>query len=386
MVARRRFQRVPEGKRSKIIGLAARGLSMREIGRRTKVGLTSVRRIVNAYGGVFDRRDDLEVAGRLSLDDRVEIQTGLRAGETQSSIAIRLGCHRSTVCREVKRCPPDRYRAVDAHRHAVAARRRPKPCKLGANPTLLAAVTDGLAALWSPEQISSTLAELHPGDPSMNISHETIYKSIYVQARGELRREVAACLRTGRAVRKAQNRATGQGKIPGMVMISDRPAAVEDRAVPGHWEGDLIIGRNGRSAVGTLVERTTRFVILLHLPDGRTADKVADAMIDALQHLPDHLRRSVTWDQGKEMAQHDKIRVEADIDVYFCEPHSPWQRPTNENTNGLLRQYMPKSTDLSKHTRADLDRFADSLNSRPRKTLKWATPAHAFASLVATTP
>lgn len=386
MASRRRFRRIPNELRSKVIRLAARGVSMRQIGERTKVGLTSVRRIVNPFGGVFPAELGAEIVGRLRLEDRITIQVRLEQGETQAAIAREVGCHRSTVCRELQRCAPGRYQAAIAHRHAMAARLRPKQCKLDANPALLAAVIDGLAALWSPEQIGKTLAELHPGDPSMNISHETIYKSIYVQGRGELRRELAACLRTGRAVRRSQNRATGQGKIAGMVMISDRPADIEDRVVPGHWEGDLIIGAHGKSAVGTLVERVSRYVILLHLPEGRGAEHVAAAIVAAMNRLPEHLRRSVTWDQGKEMSQHESITKATDLAVYFCDPHTPWQRGTNENTNGLLRQYMPKSTDLSVHSQADLDRFADSLNSRPRKTLKWATPANTFAALVATTP
>jgi IS30 family transposase len=248
---------------------------------------------------------------------------------------------------------------------------------------LLATVTAGLEALWSPRQISKVLTELYPGVPSMNISHETIYQSIYVQGRGELRRELARCLRSGRAARQRQHRATtGQGIIPEMVMISQRPAEIEDRAIPGHWEGDLIIGKDGLSAVGTLVERSSRYVILLHLPKGRSADKVRDAMTSAIKDLPAHLCRSITWDQGKEMAEHKAFTTATDIQIYFCDPHSPWQRGSNENTNGLLRQYMPKGTDLSAHTPADLQRIADSLNDRPRETLNWATPHNTLHHLL----
>ena len=217
------------------------------------------------------------------------------------------------------------------------------------------------------------------------MSHETIYKSIYVQGRGELRRELAACLRSGRAKRRPQGRLERRGRIVDMVMISERPAEVEDRAVPGHWEGDLIIGKNGNSAIGTLVERSTRFVMLLHLPHDRTAETVREAMATAIQTLPEALGRSITWDQGAEMADHARFTVESGVDVYFCDPHSPWQRGSNENTNGLLRQYFPKGTDLSIHGPNDLQAAADSLNGRPRQTLNWMTPSEKLAELVATT-
>ena len=209
----------------------------------------------------------------------------------------------------------------------------------------------------------------------MNISHETIYKSLYVQGRGELRRELAQCLRTGRAIRRQQHRSSTVGKIPGMINIAERHAEIEDRAVPGHWEGDLIIGAGGHSAVGTLVERTTRFVILLHLPDGHGAEAVREAMTAAIMNLPAHLRRSVTWDQGSEMTQHHRFTIDTGIDVYFCDPHSPWQRGSNENTNGLLRQYFPRETDFSRISQSYLNAIALRLNQRPRKTLGFQTPA-----------
>jgi IS30 family transposase len=232
---------------------------------------------------------------------------------------------------------------------------------------------------WSPEQVSAMLRAEFPDDAEMRVSHETIYQSIYVQGRGALRRELASCLRTGRAVRKPHRRSgERRGRIPGQVNISERPAEVGDRAVPGHWEGDLIVGMPTSSAIGTLVERRTRFVMLLHLPAGHGADAVAEQMTEAMAGLPAALRRSLTWDQGSEMAAHKKITVATDLDVYFCDPHSPWQRGSNENTNGLLRQYFPKGTNLAVHSREHLDAVAAQLNARPRKTLGWRTPAQAL--------
>ena len=381
-MSRPRFKRLPAEMRRRVIEEARKGKSQREICRATSVSLGSIKRVLGPLGGVLSGGIIDRLGGELSLDDRFEIYEGRKAHETLAAIGIRIDRHKSTVCRELQRCAADHYRPVAAHRLAVAALKRPKPCKLDANPRLRQAVIDGLETLWSPEQISRVLAELHPGDPTMNLSHETIYKSLYVQSRGELRRELAQCLRTGRAIRRQQHRSSTVGKIPGMVMISERPAEIEDRAVPGHWEGDLIIGAGGHSAVGTLVERTSRFVILLHLPDSHGAEAVRDAMTAQIMNLPAHLRRSVTWDQGSEMADHQRFAIDTGIDVYFCDPHSPWQRGSNENTNGLLRQYLPKSSDLSKHTVADLAAIADSLNQRPRKTLGWATPANLLNMLL----
>jgi IS30 family transposase len=237
---------------------------------------------------------------------------------------------------------------------------------------------EDLEAWWSPEQIARRLRDEFGDDATMTISHETIYQSLYVQGRGELRRELARCLRTGRAQRRPQGRVEQRGRIADMVMISDRPAEVEDRAVPGHWEGDLIIGKDGKSAIGTLVERATRFVILLHLPNGRNAEAVRDAMTNVIQTLPASLRRTITWDQGVEMAQHVQFSVDTGVDVYFCDPHSPWQRGSNENTNGLLRQYFPKRTEIAHYTQAELDDVAAELNGRPRQTLGFKTPSQAL--------
>jgi IS30 family transposase len=239
--------------------------------------------------------------------------------------------------------------------------------------------------LWSPVQISTQLRLEFPDDPMMRVSPETIYQSIYVQGRGALRKELAACLRTGRAIRRSRSRLEQRERIPDMVMISERPATVEDRAIPGHWEGDLIIGKKNASAVGTLVERSTRYVMLLHLPGRYSAEAVAAALTAKVQTLPEHLVRSITWDQGMEMAHHARFSLDTGVAVYFCDPHSPWQRGTNENTNGLLRQWLPKGTDLSVHTEADLDEIAHKLNNRPRQTLEWMKPSQRLAQLVAPT-
>jgi len=240
---------------------------------------------------------------------------------------------------------------------------------------------------WSPQQIAARLACDYPKDLEMRVSHETIYRSLFVQARGALRKELTSCLRSGRVQRRAHKRTeqSGTGHLRGMVSISDRPAEALDRAIPGHWEGDLIIGKGGRSAIGTLVERASRFLVLLHLPHGRTAELVRDALTRQLAKLPAELRRTLTWDQGSEMAEHVQFTVDTDIDVYFCDPHSPWQRGSNENTNGLLRQYFPTSTDLTTHTKADLNAVARELNNRPRQTLNWMKPSEVFSRFVAST-
>jgi IS30 family transposase len=322
------------------------------------------------------------VSGRfLSVGEREEIAVGVAAGEPLRVIAARLGRHPATVGREVRRNRDarGRYRAIPAQARAEARARRPKVAKLAANPRLRERVQAGLDRRWSPEQIAATLRREFAGQPGMQVSHETIYQSIYVQGRGALRRELAVCLRTGRALRKPRRQASARrGRIKDMVMISERPAETADRAVPGHWEGDLIIGKNGASAIGTLVERSTRFVLLLHLPGGQDAASVAAAMTVAMATLPAQLRRSLTWDQGTEMAAHRQISMATDLAIYFCDPHSPWQRGSNENTNGLLRQYFPKGTDLSVHSRQQLDAVAAELNARPRKTLGWRTPAQAL--------
>ncbi len=327
------------------------------------------------------------VSGRyLSLADREEIMVGLARGESYRVIGARLDPPRpaSTVSREVRRNGPrGRYRALRAQALAEERARRPKTAKLAGSEELRDWVQLHLEMKWSPEQISARLAAEFPGRLEMRVSPETICQSLYVQGRGALRRELAKSLRTGRALRKPRRKdGERRGKIPGMVNISERPAEAADRAVPGHWEGDLLIGAAGRSAIGTLVERTTRFTMLVPLPGGYDAPAMAEALTPVIAGLPAALRRSLTWDQGREMKAHAQIAVAADCEIYFCDPHSPWQRGSNENTNGLLRQYFPKSTPLAGHSPAHLAAVADELNGRPRKTLGWKTPAEALAEIL----
>jgi IS30 family transposase len=373
----------------------------------------------------------------LSFAEREEIALARARGDGVREIAARLGRAASTISRELRRNAATRgggveYRAMTAQWHADRAARRPKPAKRLINPALRKYVQDRLAGniatpggraiagpqvawkgrrhgrrksrrwarAWSPEQIANRLLIDFPHDTSMRISHEAIYQALYVQGRGALRRELSACLRTGRALREPRQRARGRGKsfVTSDILISERPASVQDRAVPGHWEGDLILGL-ASSAIGTLVERTTRFTMLLHLPPmpghgerprdktgpaltGHGAEAVREAITRAMSSLPKQLRRSLTWDQGAEMSQHAQLSIETGLQVYFCDPQSPWQRGTNENTNGLLRQYFPKGTDLSAHRASDLQAVALALNTRPRKTLEWRTPAEAFNELL----
>jgi IS30 family transposase len=381
------------------------------------------------------------LSGRyLSVAEREEIALGRARGEGIRAIARRLHRAPSTISRELRRNAATRsggleYRATTAQWHAERRAERPKPGKLAGNAALQHYVQERLsgavtaadgtsvagpavrwigrrhgrrqdrrwAAAWSPEQIARRLPTEFPDDPSMRISHEAIYQALYVQGRGALRRELTACLRTGRALRvpRARTRGRGKGFVSDELLIRERPAEVDDRAVPGHWEGDLIVGLNS-SAIGTLVERTSRFTLLLHLPRmadqagprvkngpplaGHGAAAVRDAIVASMRTLPDQLRRSLTWDQGAEMAQHTQLRIATGLRVYFCDPHSPWQRGTNENTNGLLRQYFPKGTDLGRHDADDLAAVAATLNGRPRKTLAWKTPAEALDDLLRSHP
>lgn len=377
--------RVVDGERARICELRTQGKRVREIVAVTGRSKATVERVLAAAGGLPPRRLGRPVRC-LSLEDREEISRGLAAGDTFGVIATRLGRAASTVGREVKANGGRAgYRAWAAERRAYQVAARPKQAKLAASARLRGEVEARLSKRWSPQQIAQSLRIDYPDQPEMWVSHETIYQSLFVQGRGALRKELAACLRTGRAQRRPRALAQRAGVVKDMVLISDRPAEIEDRAVPGHWEGDLIIGKNGRSAIGTLVERHTRLVMLIHLPDGHTAEQVRVGLANKVQALPAELRRSITWDQGSELAQHAQFSVDTGVDVYFCDPHSPWQRGSNENTNGLLRQYFPKGTDLSVHSADHLDAVARELNERPRQTLGWMKPSEKFADLLAAT-
>ena len=413
----------------------ARGLSSEEAGVTAGVSPAVGTRWFREAGGMRSISLAPLSARFLSFAEREEIAVLHAAQQSVRDIARQLGRSPSTISRELRRnattrCGQLQYRAIAAQWHADRRARRPKAAKLGVNQRLRDYVQERLAGAvvrpngvpvagptvrwvgrrhgprkdrrwsiaWSPEQIAKRLPIEYPDDGSMRISHEAIYQALYVQGRGGLRRELSACLRTGRALRVPRARSRrGKNFVTSQIMISERPAEVADRAVPGHWEGDLILGLN-RSAIGTLVERTTRFTMLLHLPPmpghgqtrvkngpplaGHGAEAVRDAIAASISVLPQQLRRSLTWDQGAEMAQHADIRVATGLRIFFCDPHSPWQRGTNENTNGLLRQYFPKGTDLSRHSRDDLDAVAAALNGRPRKTLGWTTPAEALNELL----
>ena len=359
------------------------GESMRSIARRLGRQHASVRTMIEDAGGVRPvarRRCD----GHLSVMEREEISRGVASGVSMRQVALRLGRAPSTVSREVARNGGSGgYRAHRADRAAWQRARRPKVGKLVENVELRGVVEEKLAQWWSPQQISGWLKETYPGVEEMWVSHETIYLSLFVQGRGALRHELTRCLRTRRAIRRpvAKRAPTGKGQIREPVMISQRPAEAEDRAVPGHWEGDLLMGKR-QTAIGTLVERATRYVMLFGLPDGNTAESVRTALAETIQRLPEHLWRSLTWDQGKEMAEHAHFTIDTGVQIYFCDPKSPWQRGSNENTNGLLRQYFPKGTDMAALTQDDLDAAAHSLNSRPRQTLGWKAPSQKLAEVL----
>jgi IS30 family transposase len=322
--------------------------------------------------------------GRLSLAEREEISRGLAAGRSLRAIAAGLGRAPSTVSREVAaHGGPGRYRAARAEDAAWARARRPQACKLATHPQLRAIVGEKLALRWSPQQIAGWLKSTYPEDPEMQVSHETIYRTLFIQSRGALRKELTAHLRTRRVIRRPAGTRLpdGRGARPGILHISERPAEADDRAVPGHWEGDLVFGKR-MSPIATLVERSTRFVMLVALPDGHKADLVADALAEKITTLPAALTRTLTWDQGNEMAAHARFTAETGIEVYFCDPKSPWQRGSNENTNGLLRQYLPRTLDFRTLTQTDLDAIADQLNGRPRQTLDFKTPSQALAEVL----
>ena len=326
----------------------------------------------------------------LSLEERIEIGMWAAQGLSMRAIGVQLGRSPSTISRELRRNQTNArrdYQPLRAHHAAQKRSQRPKPRRLADDGLLRNVVQALLRKKLSPEQISGRLKYLFSDDEQMQVSTETIYQAIYVQGRGSLRRDLSVALRTGKAVRRPKRRSDERRHgIKDKVMISQRPAQADDRAIPGHWEGDLILGKQGKSAIGTLVERTTRYVMLLHLPNDHTSQSVRDEMIRAIESMPDLLRKTVTWDQGTEMARHLDITLATDMKIYFCDPHSPWQRGSNENTNGLLRQYFPKGTDLSVHTRADLDFVAQEMNERPRKTLGFQTPEERLVELLSNPP
>lgn len=341
---------------------------------------------VREVGGVRPRRK--QTRARLSFEDRVHIEVGLKQDRSMRALAQDLGRAPSTISREVAkhRNADGRYLAKRAHAIAFEDAKRPQQAKIDAKPQLRERVLRDLWTRHSPEEIAGRLRHDFPDEPAMNVHHETIYRWIYVQGRGELKRQVSAALRSGRAMRRPNKhgRATSQGQIPDMVSIHDRPPVdlPDGTRIPGHWEGDLIIGKNNASAIGTVVERATGYLLLLHLPHGRGVEHVTAALTQRLVELPDSLRKSLTWDQGKELSQHAKVSVDAGIDIYFADPHTPWHRPSNENTNGLLRQYFPKGTDLSIHTAEHLRFVENEMNDRPRKRLDFLKPQELMTQLL----
>lgn len=365
----------------------AGGATVREAARAAGVSPRTVDGLIHEYGRMRilagKRRE-----GGLTWEEREEIRLGIDRGEPDGTIADRLRRHRSTIWREIRaNGGRQAYRAFAAEERACRAARRSRPGWPITRPQLWELVDKRLRQGWSPQQISRRLRRDHPDDPSWWVSHESIYQAVYLQPRGELRKQLAGSLRTGRSRRRPQGRNPNRraSTITGMVNIAQRPPEAADRAVPGHWEGDLIMGKGGRSAVATLVERSTRFGMLVQL-DNHTAPHVAERLAHHIHQLPDQLTRSLTWDQGTELAAHAQFSLATNVAVYFCDPHSPWQRGTNENWNGLVRQYLPKGTDLSTYTQDQLDTIATLLNTRPRQTLNWDTPAERLDQLVAANP
>jgi IS30 family transposase len=361
-----------------------KGDTLHDIGRLFDRGHSSIQNIIQQTGG-FRPRDRKRSALSLALPEREVISRGLAMGLSLRAIASQIGRSPSTVSREVKRnSRRDDYRATTAEEAAWQRALRPKACKLSGQFNLIRLIAEKLQCEWSPEQVSGWLKRQYPNDKSYHVSHETIYKSLFIQTRGVLKKELLACLRSRRVMRRSRHaslKRKGLGTIVDAISIRERPASVEDRAVPGHWEGDLIAGSNN-SYIATLVERHSRYVMLAKVDDRRT-DTVIEALIKQSQKLPSELYKSLTWDRGSELAGHKNFTLATDIQVYFCDPHSPWQRGSNENTNRLLRQYFPKGTDLKPHSQAQLNKVARRLNERPRKTLEYETPAERFNACVA---
>jgi IS30 family transposase len=377
---------MPREVRADIARRLARGERHLEIAASVGVSRQTITRFIRSEGMPGPRRKDRSPR-HLSLAEREEISRCLAGGDSFRLIAAKLGRHVGSVSREVNaNGGRHRYRAWKADQRAAELARRPKPTIFETNRRLAAYVEEKLALKWSPQEIAGRLIVDFPDDPEMRVSHETIYQTLFVQGRGGLRKELTRCLRTGRAKRRPHGRTVNtRGKIPAMTMISERPAEAQDRAVPGHWEGDLVIGTPSTAAIATLVERTSGLVMLAGLPNGHTAEQTRDALTTKIQALPERLRASLTWDQGCEMSQHAQLTIDTGVQVYFCDPHSPWQRPSNENTNGLLRQYFPKGADLSRLTANDLDAVADELNGRPRRRHGYLTPSEIYNQLVAST-
>lgn len=381
---RKRWQRFSQEEMRELWVLWKDGHTYQAIGDALAVPLDSVYTVVKRHGGLVPR-ERIRAARTVGLAEREEISRSIASGDSMRSVARRLGRAPSTVSREIRRHGGvSSYRATEADTEAWKRARRPKRCRLALNPVLRNAVAEKLRSDWSPEQISQWLVMTYPSDSEMRVSHETIYRTLYVQARGALKKELTTHLRRQRGMRHSRKSEIGsQGKIIGAVSISERPPQVEDRAVPGHWEGDMLAGTK-QSNIVTLVERKSRFAMLIRLR-ARDSESVVNALIRRVRYLPKGLMQSLTWDRGLEMANHRNFTVATDVQVYFCDPRSPWQRGSNENTNGLLRQYFPKGMDLSNVTQRQLDIVANKLNTRPRETLGWKTPAQVFAASVAPT-
>jgi IS30 family transposase len=382
MAKRIRGVRLTREERLEVRLLISRGSSFEEAAAAARCSKKTIQRLLSSVGGMPARGTN-RAKLRLSLAEREEISLGLGGDESYRAIARRLKRAPSTISREVNgNGGRRRYRAVRADEAAYRKAERPKLAKLRRSRRLRARVESMLNKLWSPQQISARLRFENPDDPELRVSHETIYQSLFVQSRGALRKELSACLRSKRTRRRPHGRKDPGGYIKDMVLISDRPAEIEDRAIPGHWEGDLILGARGQSAIATLVERQTRYVMLVAVGRDKTSSHVCSLIAKKIKTLPKHLAVSLTWDRGKELANHLRFSVATGVHVYFCDPRSPWQRGSNENTNGLLRQYFPRGSDLVVHSQRHLDRVAHMLNDRPRQTLEWMKPSEKLAELL----